>query len=152
MNPPGSIPGSGRSTGEGKGYPFQYSGLENSMDCIVHGAAKSWTWLSNFHFQELNDCLWKMRFTSSGIVKLRFWGVERSVFGWDQILEISHREIVTCGFRSASVYSFSVSPTMMSLSTTCSSLMSVEVERQEQGFGANTSLEVCFAEENHHVC
>ena len=33
----GSIPGLGRSPGEGKGYPFQYSGLENSMDCIVHG-------------------------------------------------------------------------------------------------------------------
>ena len=40
---------------------------------------------------------------------------------------------------------------MMSLSTTCSSLMLVEVERQEQGFGANTSLEVRFAGENHHV-
>ena len=37
----GSIPGLGRSPGEGKGYPFQYSGLENSMDCIVvHGVAK----------------------------------------------------------------------------------------------------------------
>ena len=33
----GSIPGLGRSPGEGKGYPLQYSGLENSMDCIVHG-------------------------------------------------------------------------------------------------------------------
>ena len=32
-----SIPGLGRSPEEGKGYPFQYSGLENSMDCIVHG-------------------------------------------------------------------------------------------------------------------
>ena len=30
----GSIPGLGRSPGEGKGYPFQYSGLENSMDCV----------------------------------------------------------------------------------------------------------------------
>ena len=40
---PGSIPGLGRSPGEGKGYPFQYSGLEKSMDCIVHGVAKSWT-------------------------------------------------------------------------------------------------------------
>ena len=40
---PGSIPGSGRSTGEGKGYPLQYSDLENSMDCIVHGVAKSQT-------------------------------------------------------------------------------------------------------------
>ena len=37
---PGSTPGSGRSTGEGIGYPLQYSGLENSMDCIVHGVAK----------------------------------------------------------------------------------------------------------------
>ena len=31
----GSIPGLGRSSGEGKGCPLQYSGLENSMDCIV---------------------------------------------------------------------------------------------------------------------
>ena len=38
----GSIPGSGRSPGEGKGYALQYSGLENSMDCIVHGTPKSW--------------------------------------------------------------------------------------------------------------
>ena len=35
---------------KGKGYPFLYSGLENSMDCIVHGIAMSWTQLSNFHF------------------------------------------------------------------------------------------------------
>ena len=44
-----SIPGLGRSPGEGKGYPLQYSGLENFMDCIVHGVAKSWTQLSDFH-------------------------------------------------------------------------------------------------------
>ena len=37
----GSIPGLERSPGEGKGYPLQYSGLEKSMDCIVHGVAKS---------------------------------------------------------------------------------------------------------------
>ena len=37
----GSIPGLVRSPGEGKGYPLQYSGLENSMDCIVHGVAES---------------------------------------------------------------------------------------------------------------
>ena len=35
------IPGLGRSPGEGKGYPLQYSGLENSMKCTVHGVAKS---------------------------------------------------------------------------------------------------------------
>ena len=46
---PGSIPGSGRSPGEGNGYPLQYSGLENSMDCMVHGAVKSQTRLSDFH-------------------------------------------------------------------------------------------------------
>ena len=40
---PSSIPGSGRSTGEGIGYPPQYSGLENSIYCIVHGVTKSWT-------------------------------------------------------------------------------------------------------------
>ena len=37
----GSIPGLGRSPGEGKGYALQYSGLENSMDCIVHGVANN---------------------------------------------------------------------------------------------------------------
>ena len=47
----GSIPGLGRYPGEGKGYPFLYSGLENSMDCIVHGVTKSQTQLSDFHFQ-----------------------------------------------------------------------------------------------------
>ena len=39
----GSIPGLGRLSGEGKGYSLQYSGLENSTDCIVHGVTKSWT-------------------------------------------------------------------------------------------------------------
>ena len=46
----GSIPGLGSSPGEGTGYPLQYSGMENSMDCIVHGVAKSQTRLSDFHF------------------------------------------------------------------------------------------------------
>ena len=36
----GLIPGLGRSPEEGIGYPLQYSGLENSMDCVVHGVAK----------------------------------------------------------------------------------------------------------------
>ena len=37
---PSSIPGSGRSAGEAKGYPLQYSGLENSMDCMAQGVEK----------------------------------------------------------------------------------------------------------------
>ena len=44
------ISGLKRSPGEEKGYPFQYSGLENSMDCIVNGVTKSRTQLSDFHF------------------------------------------------------------------------------------------------------
>ena len=46
----GLIPGLGRSPGEGKGYPLQYSGLENSTDCIADGVAKNQTRLSDFHF------------------------------------------------------------------------------------------------------
>ena len=50
---PGSIPGSGRSSGEGNDNPFQYSCLENPMDggawwATVHGVAQSWTRLSDF--------------------------------------------------------------------------------------------------------
>ena len=50
----GLISGLGRSPGEGKGYPLQYSGLENSMNYTVHGVAKSRTRLNNFHFQVVN--------------------------------------------------------------------------------------------------
>ena len=48
---PGLTPGSRGSPGAGKGYPLQHSGLENSMNCIVRGVAKSWTRLNDFHFQ-----------------------------------------------------------------------------------------------------
>ena len=46
----GSVPELGRSSGEGKGYPIQYSGLENSTECTVHEVTKSQTPLSDFHF------------------------------------------------------------------------------------------------------
>ena len=51
----GLIPGLGRSPGEEKRYPLQYSCLENSMDrgtwrATVHGVTKSWTQLSDYHF------------------------------------------------------------------------------------------------------
>ena len=49
----GLIAGLGRSPGEGKSYPLRYSGLENSMDCIVHGVTKSRSQLSDFHFHFL---------------------------------------------------------------------------------------------------
>ena len=51
---PGLIPGLGRSAGEGKSYSLQYSGLENSMDCIVHRVAKSGTRLSNFQWRSVS--------------------------------------------------------------------------------------------------
>ena len=56
----GLLPGLGRSPGEGKGYPPQYSGLENSMDraawqATIHGVAKTQIQLSDFHTKE--ECL-----------------------------------------------------------------------------------------------
>ena len=48
----GSIPGLGRSPGEGKGYPLQYSGLENSMNYIVHGVTKNQT--KNWQFLNMD--------------------------------------------------------------------------------------------------
>jgi len=61
----GSIPGLGRSSGEGNSYPLQYSGLENSMDggawqATVHGVTKSRTWLSDFHSQ--GHIIYKFKF------------------------------------------------------------------------------------------
>ena len=50
---PGSIPGWERSPEEGNSYPLQYSNLEKSTDYMVHGVAKSWTQLSDFHFHAL---------------------------------------------------------------------------------------------------
>ena len=85
----GLIPGLERSPGEGNGYPLQYSGLENSVDCIVQGVTKSRTWLSNFHFTSLrtlpeegwehNECLYSItedvlifQCTSSGPERTRY--------------------------------------------------------------------------------
>ena len=57
-NPPAmhetcSIPGLRRSPGEGEGYPLQYFGLENSMDCLAHGVENSRAGLSDVHFHFL---------------------------------------------------------------------------------------------------
>ena len=43
-----STPGLGRFSGEGNSYPLQYSGLKNSMNCLVHGVTKGRTLLSDF--------------------------------------------------------------------------------------------------------
>ena len=52
----GLIPRLGRSPGEGNSYPLQYSGLEHSMDHIVHGVSKSRTWLRDFDFWLIQEC------------------------------------------------------------------------------------------------
>ena len=54
---PDLILGLERSPREGNSYPLQYSGLENSMDCIVHGVAKSQTQPRNVHFTSLHFSL-----------------------------------------------------------------------------------------------
>ena len=80
----GLIPGLGRYPREGKGYPLQYSGLENSMDCIMHGVAKSQIRLSHFHFTFkflLRFLLWPTCYLEmcflismySGIFQVTFW-------------------------------------------------------------------------------
>ena len=51
----GLIPGLERSSGEGKGYPLQYSGQENSMDCIVHGVTHIHLFSTENH-SLLNPC------------------------------------------------------------------------------------------------
>ena len=66
----GLIPGLGRSPGEGKGYPLQYPGLENPMDCTVNGVTKSRTWLSNFHFQQ-----WRSSAAKNKSIKKIFFNI-----------------------------------------------------------------------------
>ena len=71
----GPIPVFRRSPGEGKGYPLQHSGLENSTDCTVHGIAKSRTLLSDFHNNNL-----QIRTISTMIVYQR--GMPLCCFSW----------------------------------------------------------------------
>ena len=68
----GSVPGLGRYSGEGIGYPLQYSDLENSMDCIVHGVAKSQTRVRDFHFQK--GCgVFILKCSSCEVFNLNMW-------------------------------------------------------------------------------
>ena len=67
-----SIPMLGRSPGEGKGYPLQYSGLENSKDCIVHRVAKSQNRLNNFHIH-FQGWIWFLLLPPTLITPLCGW-------------------------------------------------------------------------------
>ena len=69
----GSIPELERSPGEGKGYPLQYSGLENSMDCIVHGVKQ----LSVHH--SLEGLMLKLKLQYSGHLTQRIDSLEKTL-------------------------------------------------------------------------
>ena len=69
----GPIPGLGRSPGEGKGYPLQYSGLENSMD--PHGVAKSWT-----HFHFTLHTIWTLLFPITEYLSYHFMEIHFHFF------------------------------------------------------------------------
>ena len=58
----GSVPGLGRSPGEEKRYPLQYSGLENSTDCMVPGVTESQTQLS--YFEKKNSIIGYFKYYS----------------------------------------------------------------------------------------
>ena len=80
---PGSIPGLGRSPGEGNGTPLQYACLENPMDggawwAAVHGVAKSRTGLSDFTFTFHFHALEKEMATHSSVLALRIPGMGES--------------------------------------------------------------------------
>ncbi len=70
----GLIPGLGRSPEKEKGYSLQYAGPENSMDCIVHGVAKSQTRLSDFTFTFHFHALEKEMATHSSVLAWRIPG------------------------------------------------------------------------------
>ena len=76
----GSIPGLGRVPGEGNGNPLQYSCLENPMDrgawqATVHGVAKSWTQLSDFHLLNCNPVVFPLCYAAPPTMKADTWNL-----------------------------------------------------------------------------
>ena len=92
----GSIPGFGRSSGEGNVYPLQYSGLENSMDCIVHGVIKSWTQLSDYQIavkkREVKSKRETERYKHLNAEFQRIARIDKEVFLGDQCKEIEEND------------------------------------------------------------
>ena len=79
------IPRLERSPGEGKGYPLQYFGVENSMDCIVHGVTESQTQRNDFYFTLVAQ--WQRIHLSKQEMWVRSWGWEMathfSILAWE---------------------------------------------------------------------
>ena len=83
----GSILGLGTSPGEKKGYPFQYSSLENSMDCIVHRVAKSqhdWVTFTSTFTLSIEECLFLWSFAGSQL----FFEGDKPTVNWSWIVSM----------------------------------------------------------------
>ena len=90
----GSIPGLGRIPGGGKGYPLQYSGLKNSMECIVHGVTKSQTQLRDFH-----NSLWEPFFICTMTHSQNpLWSRKRARNFGSIFAECLHKPLPPCSF------------------------------------------------------
>ena len=91
------IPGLGRSPGEGKGSPLQYSGLENSMDCTVNGVSKSQTRLSDFHSLTQMSRMqpWKDTYLFSQVGEMKCAVLSRSVVS--DSLTVAHQAPLSIG-------------------------------------------------------
>ena len=98
----GLIRGLGRSPGEGKCYPLQYSGLENSMDCIVLGVAKSWKRLSDFHWNARSMNQGKLEVVKQAMTRVNINILGISELMWTGIGEFGSDEhyIYYCGQES----------------------------------------------------
>ena len=101
------MPGLGRSPGEGKGYPLQYSGLENSMDNIVHGVTKSHTRLSDFHFHfitsaSFNICWFSFVLVLSFSAFIWFYNHHEKTV-WRFLKKLKYHAYVSCSVVSNSL-------------------------------------------------
>ena len=106
----GLIPGLGRSPGEGKGYPLQYSGLGKSMDYIVHGVAKSWTRPSDLHFHFY--FLWlKFDFNHCGSLSCYNWALwQKSSYHTFFLLFTNQFHFPLISFYTYCIWSFIIWP------------------------------------------
>ena len=91
----GSIPGLGRSPGEGNGYPLQYSGLENPMDCVVHGMAKSRLCIAE---------IVKTQHCNSSILQLKKKKKNKEILSYPKVLRHSSMLSFKCFVVSAHVF------------------------------------------------
>ena len=131
----GSIPGSGRSPGEGNGNPLQYSCLENPMDggawwATVHGITKSRTWLSDFTFTftfHFLQCLQHLlvflfptacSFSDSPCWLLPFWTLNVGVLQAQPLASLDSLEVVQSNYIALIAIFMHVIPKFMSVQAT----------------------------------